>query len=338
MHKAAYFPGRAVLANFAMLRATLALRRLPRLSLRLTTRPLASQAAGPSGVGPACFGSGLAGGMMGGLIGLGGGVVMVPLMTAFARMTQHQAVGTSSLAVAGVGLSSCASFGSAGAVDFVAAAAVATTAMVGARVGAKLTTRFDAVQLQRVFAAFQVCVAPMVPAKAYLVQRAKASEQEATGEIVGKAPASAPVAPVAPVARGLEALLEPQKLWDERGAELAALTAVGMVCGVAAGLFGIGGGVVVTPALCLLTEMPYAMVLGTTLTSMVPPGLVSAATHHRLGNLVWAAAVPLCAGSACGAFGGGQLAVRMPEEPLQWLFAVFIAGMGGRKLWTLRGL
>eukprot|EP00964_Phaeocystis_antarctica_P061383 scaffold36683_cov57-Phaeocystis_antarctica.AAC.5 len=54
---------------------TLTLRRLPRLSLRLTTRPLASQAAGPSGVGPACFGSGLAGGMMGGLIGLGGGVL-----------------------------------------------------------------------------------------------------------------------------------------------------------------------------------------------------------------------------------------------------------------------
>ena len=76
-------------------------------------------------------------------------------------------------------------------------------------------------------------------------------------------------------------------------------------------------------------------VLGTTLTSMVPPGVVSAVTHHRLGNLVWAAAVPLCAGSACGAFGGGQLAVRLPEEPLQ---SIFIAGMGGRKLWTLRGL
>ena len=53
------------------------------------------------------------------------------------------------------------------------------------------------------------------------------------------------------------------------------------------------------------------MVLGTTLTSMVPPGIVSAATHHRLGNLLWAAALPLCAGSACGAFGGGQLAVRI---------------------------
>jgi len=318
---------------------TLTLRRLPRLSLRITTRPLASQATGLSGVGPVCFGSGLTGGMMGGLIGLGGGVVMVPLMTAFARMTQHQAVGTSSLAVAAVGLSSCVSFGSAGAVDFVAAAAVATTAMVGARLGAKLTARFDAVQLQRVFALFQVCVAPMVPAKAFLVQQAKTSELKAfsataASGVVGEAPLPVTAA-MAPVARGLDGLLEPQRLWDERRAELAALTAVGMVCGVAAGLFGIGGGVVVTPALCLFTDMPYAMVLGTTLTSMVPPGVVSAVTHHRLGNLVWAAAVPLCAGSACGAFGGGQLAVRLPEEPLQWLF---IAGMGGRKLWTLRGL
>ena len=57
------------------------------------------------------------------------------------------------------------------------------------------------------------------------------------------------------------------------------------------------------------------MVLGTTLTSMVPPGIVSAATHHRLGNLLWAAALPLCAGSACGAFGGGQLAVRLNPIP-----------------------
>ena len=117
----------------------------------------------------------------------------------------------------------------------------------------------------------------------------------------------------------------------------AALAATGVACGIAAGLFGIGGGVIVTPGLCLLTAMPYATVLGTTLASMVPPGLVSAATHHRLGNVLWHAAAPLCAGSAAGAFAGGQLAVRVPEEPLQWLFAAFIGGTGARKLWMLRG-
>ena len=103
------------------------------------------------------------------------------------------------------------------------------------------------------------------------------------------------------------------------------------------GMFGIGGGVVVTPSLCLLTDMPYACVLGTTLTSMVPPSIVSGLTHARLGNVVSAAALPLCAGSATGAFVGGQLAVRVDEEPLQLLFAVLIGAMGAQKLWSLRG-
>ena len=85
------------------------------------------------------FAAGLAGGSLGGLVGLGGGVVMVPIMVTFARMTQHQAVGTSSAAVAATGLGACLSYNTAGAVNFYAAAAVASTAMVGARLGARLT-------------------------------------------------------------------------------------------------------------------------------------------------------------------------------------------------------
>ena len=81
-------------------------------------------------------------------------------------------------------------------------------------------------------------------------------------------------------------------------------------------MFGIGGGVVLTPALCLLTNMPHACVLGTTLASMVPPSLVSAATHSQVGNVVSAAVVPLVAGSALGAFASAQLALQLPEEPL----------------------
>lgn len=63
---------------------------------------------GPGGVGAACFGAGAAGGMLGGLVGLGGGAVMVPLMTALTAMSQHVAVGTSSAAVAMTGLSGAA--------------------------------------------------------------------------------------------------------------------------------------------------------------------------------------------------------------------------------------
>ena len=83
--------------------------------------------------------------------------------------------------------------------------------------------------------------------------------------------------------------------------------------------------------------MPYACVLGTTLASMVPPALVSATTHHGLGNVVTSAVLPLVGGAAVGAFGAGQVAVRVPEEPLQWAFAFFITGTGLRKYVSLIG-
>ena len=261
----------------------------------------------------ACLGAGLAGGGFGGLVGIGGGAIMVPIMTSVAKMTQHQAVGTSSAAVAGTGLAGMVSFGSAGAVDLGAAAALASTAMLTARFGARFTQRFNPVQLQRAFACFQLAVGPLVPLKAQLVERRKVA-----GGVADETRAAATDA--------------------ARAQQLLMLAGVGVAAGFASGMFGIGGGVILTPALCLLTEMPHACVLGTTLASMVPPSLVSAATHRQMGNVVTGAVAPLVLGSAVGAAVAGQLAVRSPEEPLQWGFAAFLVLTGGRKLWTLRGL
>ena len=289
-------------------------RREPLLRLR---RALCSASSPPPSQSPVSypmvFGAGLAGGSLGGLVGLGGGAIMVPIMTGFASFTQHAAVGTSSAAVASTGLSGCLSFASSGKVDFVAAAAIASTAMVGARFGAGFTARFNQVQLQRTFAIFQIVVAPMVPLKGYLVRRSKTGDASGTAATVEEEP-------------------------NARAMQLAKLAAIGVGAGVASGMFGIGGGVVITPSLCLLTDMEYAAVLGTTLASMIPPGIVSALTHHRMGNVNVGAVLPLCCGSVLGAYTGGQLAVHAPsEEPLQIIFAVVIAAMGGQKLWALRG-
>ncbi len=259
--------------------------------------------------------AGLAGGGFGGLVGLGGGAIMIPVMTSWARMTQHQAVGTSSAAVASTGTSGMLSFGSAGAVDLVAAGSIASTALLTARAGAKLTALFNPVQMARAFAVFQMLVGPLVPLKAMIVGTKKAADAEAAATSASSSPAAA----------------------EARTGQLLRLAATGSVAGFASGMFGIGGGVIITPALCILTEMPYAMVLGTTLASMVPPALVSVYTHHGMGNVVVSAVVPLVVGSALGAFTSGQLAVRVPEEPLQWAFAIFLVSQGASKLWALRG-
>jgi uncharacterized membrane protein YfcA len=242
------------------------------------------------------FGAGLVGGAVGGLVGLGGGVVMIPIMTSnLMRLTQHQAVGTSSAAVAGTGVAGCLSYGTAGAVDLVGAMSIGAAAMLTARAGAKATSLFSPLTMQRIFAIFQMGVAPMVPIKGYLARQQRQDNLDAVpaGEETSASPATGATVKV------------------------LQLGAVGAVAGFASGMFGIGGGVMITPALCLFTDMSYTCVLGTTLASMVAPSLVSASTHWQIGNVVGPVVLPLVAGSACGAFMSGQVAVRVPEEPLQ---------------------
>ncbi len=292
---------------------------------RLCTASAPGGSSSPSN-GP-FFGIGAVGGSLGGVIGLGGGFIIVPLLGRYAGMTTHQAVGTSSAAVVSTSLFASASLSSVDAVDVSAAAIVAASAMLGARGGARLTSRFTSEQLGRAFAWFQLCVAPMVPIKGMLARRLKADATVAAdaADAADTADAAVPAADAA-TARG------------ELGASrVAQLGVIGGCAGVAAGLFGIGGGGVVTPALCLLTDMPYITVLGTTLAAMMPPSIMSAATHHRLGNLQPHAVLPLCAGSAVGALCGTQFAANGPSEiVLQLLFAGLVGGMGAQKLLSLR--
>jgi len=324
-----------------MHQASSVLRSHTKLAATKISRPFCSNATPPSAEQPRrlpTLFAGAAGGLLGGLVGIGGGAVVVPLLTHFTRMTHHQAVGTSTAAVVMTGTAGCASFGTSGAVDIVAAVAIASTAMLAAGAGAKLTSRFSGVQLARVFAVFQLSVAPLVPLKSALVKRAKATERgdaAASDSPTAVTEAISNAGAATPPARPLINL--PASPTDARAVELMTLAVVGVFSGLASGLFGVGGGLVVTPALCIITDLPHTTVLGTTLASMVPSCLVSLGTHARMGNVVAAAVVPLCVGSAIGVGSGGQIAVRVPEEPLQLLFAAMMLTMGGSKLWALRG-
>jgi hypothetical protein len=64
-------------------------------------------------------------------------------------------------------------------------------------------------------------------------------------------------------------------------ATCAMLAATGAAAGLASGLLGVGGGVVVTPLLALLMPFPQATVLGTSLLAMIPPASVALLQHQR---------------------------------------------------------
>ena len=81
--------------------------------------------------------SGILGGFFGGLLGLGGGVIMIPLMTWLAKMTQHQAHGTSLVAIVFTAIVGAATYFSLGGVDWKIALILAISATITARFGAR---------------------------------------------------------------------------------------------------------------------------------------------------------------------------------------------------------
>jgi uncharacterized membrane protein YfcA len=108
---------------------------------------------------------------------------------------------------------------------------------------------------------------------------------------------------------------------------------IGLVAGVLAGLFGIGGGLLIVPALVLLARMPILVATGTSLGALLlPAGLLGALVYYRAGNLDVRAALLIAIGLTVGAYFGAALAHELKTGTLTRLFAVFLAFVAVR-LW-----
>jgi uncharacterized membrane protein YfcA len=105
---------------------------------------------------------------------------------------------------------------------------------------------------------------------------------------------------------------------------------VGTVAGVLAGLFGVGGGTIIVPALLLCfqwqgitTELQTHLAIGTSLASIVITSISSTHSHHRAGAVRWPVALWLAPGIAAGVWCGAYIAAQMHGLLLQRLFGLF---------------
>ena len=221
-------------------------------------------------------------------------------------LKQHQAHGTSLFAVGTTGLAGALGYGikssrdaestsdnaievddtkandniqqhnesSGGMVEVDTAIALAATAMVTARYGALASAHLSEKALQKALGAFMCFVAPLVPGKSYLE---------------------------AMFADNTTDPKEPKQQTSQLERLLPA-SVIGMFSGFLAGMFGVGGGAIVVPALVLSTDMPYHSALGTSLCAMVLPAASGVYTHAKKGNVNWRVAPFLAAGSFIGAY------------------------------------
>jgi hypothetical protein len=101
---------------------------------------------------------GIVGGLLSGLLGVGGGVIMVPLLVLWAGYGQRAAHAMSLGAIIPISVAGILTFGIAGKVDWVDAAGLAAGAVAGARIGAGMLARIDERLLKITFGCFLVAV------------------------------------------------------------------------------------------------------------------------------------------------------------------------------------
>src|SRR5437660_1737198 len=110
------------------------------------------------------------------------------------------------------------------------------------------------------------------------------------------------------------------------------ISVIGLAVGVISGLLGIGGGVLVIPALVSLFHFSQTRAIGTSLGMLLPPiGIFAFMEYYRGGNVNVGASLILAGGFAIGAYFGGKWVNtgKVPEDVLRTLFAVLLLYIAG---------
>ena len=111
------------------------------------------------------------------------------------------------------------------------------------------------------------------------------------------------------------------------------LLGIGLVAGVCSGMFGIGGGLVIVPALVFLVKLKELEAIGTSLAALIPPvGLLGALEFHRNGyvNVRYAALIAL--GLFAGAYFGAKIVIPLSPLLIRRIYAAFLIIMAGKMI------
>lgn len=232
-------------------------------------------------------------GLLGGLVGIGGGVIMIPLMVRFFKLGQHSAHGTSLVALVFTGLSGAMTYALKGTINLTASMIMAAGALITARAGARYAHSLSEWKLKRFFGGFLVFVSIVLLLNHYF-----------------------------PLGRAAEA----------GGIKIIVLFSAGILTGFFSGMMGVGGGTIMIPAMVLLAGFDQHTAQGSSLLTMVPAGGFGAYAHWRLGNVKTNLLKGLIPGILVGTALGGNFAHVLSDATLRIVFAIVLVGTGIRYL------
>lgn len=259
-----------------------------------TPAPSPAPAAGSTGA-PAWLRAaaiGAVAGLLSGLFGVGGGIVMVPLLVAWFALDQRRASATSLLAIVPIATASAAGYAVNGNIDVRAGLLLVVGGVVGGQFGTRLLPRTPIPTLQLGFGVLSLLAAARL--------------------FVGG---------------GSEGLAGLSTVW-----EAVLLVLVGVGAGMLAGLLGVGGGIIMVPALVILTGADASTARGTSLLVVIVTALTATITNLR--NDLVEVRPALIAGFVGAPVGllGAALGQWLPERVALALFAGLLVWSGVQML------
>ena len=114
------------------------------------------------------------------------------------------------------------------------------------------------------------------------------------------------------------------------------LVSLGLVAGVLAGLFGVGGGILFVPTLVFGLGLSQLEAEATSLLAILPTVAAGAWRQQRYGNIRWRSALAIGIASLLGVQAGVWLAVSLPETTLRRLFALLVLAVAVQLAWRAR--
>ena len=227
---------------------------------------------------------GVLGGTLSGAFGVGGGTIMVPLLIWLLGFDQRRAAATSLAAIVPAAISGAASYTVAGEIDLAAALLIAVGGIGGSLIGTKLLRTLPLGWLRWLFVAFLVLVA----IRMFFEVPARSAELELTP-------------------------------WT-----IAALVVLGVVMGIAAGMFGVGGGVLAVPVLIAFFGVGDLVAKGTSLIAMIPTAATGTFANTRAGLVRLGDGLIVGAATVAASFGGVALAFLLPPRVSAVLFGILM--------------
>ena len=266
-------------------------------------------------------------GSLGALCGVGGGLVIIPVLKQFSKMTIHQITATSLFSITIASSVGAVAYISQGEARVPEAGLIAASAMITAGLGARVGQKMPAASLTKLLALTMMLSVPAVIMKSpssSAVIKDQAKKQHDTTEVIsmkkrflfylGK---STPTT-----------ILDVPK-WFQNNWGYSVL---GLFVGFSSSLLGIGGGIIMTTYMSVASDLTQHEAVATSLVAMVPTGLSATFWHMRAGNVQTRAALMIGGSCAAAMYGAAtHIAPHVSEPAMRKIFAV-VLGMASIKM------